>query len=187
VASLTAAPLVSAVGATLTLDQHSGPAGTLVTATYTAPGCGVAATVAFSLDGIGGKQFGTTTMNVTTCSASLKFAVTGAAGAHQIFGYVPNSGAPVASSPFTILGAPPPTATPVPTPVATPTPPPTPTPTPVPTATPAAQAGNSLLGNLLVPGLIAIIALLAIALIVVLILARRNRPDKPKGDAPPGS
>jgi hypothetical protein len=62
--------------------------------------------VAFSLDGIAGHQFGTTTLNPATCSASLTFPVAGGAGAHQIFGYVPNSGAPVASAPFTILAAP---------------------------------------------------------------------------------
>jgi hypothetical protein len=180
----------AAAAASVVLSRASGTAGTSVTATYTAPGCGsdVAATVAFALDDFTGHQFGTTTMNPATCSASLAFPVSGSAGAHRIVGYVPNSGAPVASAPFTILAAPPaPTPTPEPTP--TPTPPPTPTPTltPTPTATPAAAARSSsgILNSLLVPGLIAIIALLIIAVAVLFILLRRSRSRDALGTGPP--
>jgi hypothetical protein len=191
-----AVPLVTlttvraAGAATVVLSRGSGAAGTPVTATYSAPGCGggVASTVAFSLDGIAGHQFGSTTLNPATCTAILTFPVSGSPGAHQIFGYVPNSGAPVASAPFTILASPPPTATPVstptPTPVPTSTPTPTPTPTLTPTASPIAQS-SSLLGSLLVPILIGIILLLLIALVVLLLLLRRRRSaDSPESQPP---
>ena len=180
---------VSAAGAaSVVLSRASGAAGTPVTATYSAPGCGggAAATVAFSLDSIAGHQFGSTILNPSTCTAILTFPVSGSPGAHQIFGYVPNSGAPVASAPFTILGAPPATATPVSTPTPTPTPTPAPTPTPTPSATPAAQS-STLLGSLLVPMLIAIILLLLIALVVLLVLLRRRRSADGQGSQPPGS
>jgi hypothetical protein len=191
VASLSAvADVHAAAAATVVLSRASGTAGTPVTATYTAPGCGsdVAATVAFALDDFTGHQFGNTTMNTATCSASLTFPVSGSAGAHRIVGYVPNSGAPVASAPFTILAAPPaPTPTPEPTPTPTPTPTSTPTLTATPTATPAAAARSSsgIFNSLLVPGLIAIIALLIIAVVVLFILLRRGRSREEPGSGPP--
>ncbi|MBJ7596752.1 hypothetical protein [Candidatus Nephthysia bennettiae] len=180
----------AAAAATVVLSRASGTAGTPVTATYTAPGCGggVAATVAFALDDFTGHQFGTTTMNPATCSASLTFPVAGSAGGHRIVGYVANSGAPVASAPFTILAAPPaPPPTPEPTPTPTPTPIPTPTLTPTPTATPAAaaQSSSGIVNSLLVPGLIAIIALLIIAVVVLLVLLRRRRSRDDLGTGPP--
>jgi hypothetical protein len=168
----------AAGAATVVLSRASASAGTPVTATYTAPGCGgVASTVAFSLDGIGGPRFGTTTLDLATCSARLTFPISGSAGAHQIFGYVPNSGAPIASAPFTILAAPPATPTPTLAPTPIPTPSETPVPTPTPTATPgpAAQSANGFLNGLLVPALIALIVLLIIAIVVLLVLLRRNR------------
>jgi hypothetical protein len=170
---------VQAAGAaTVVLSRASGSVGTPVTATYTAPGCGgVASTVAFSLDSIGGHQLGSTSLNLGSCSAVATFPISGSAGPHQIFGYVPNSGAPVASAPFTILAAPPgtPTPTAIPTPLPTPTPTPTPVPTPTPTATPAAQNSTGFLNGLLVPALIALIVLLIILIVVLLVLLRRNR------------
>jgi hypothetical protein len=192
-ASLSAVRAVqAAAAATVVLSRPSGAPGTPVSATYTAPGCGggVAATVAFSLDGITGHQFGTTTLNPATCSASLTFPISGSAGAHQVFGYVPNSGAPVASAPFTILAAPAtPTPTPEPTPTATPTPTPTPSLTPTPTATPAAAAKSSsgIFDTLLVPGLIAIIVLLILAVAVLFVLLRRNRSRNDPGSGPPAA
>ena len=176
--------------ATLTLDRSSGPTGTPVTATYTAPGCGseVAATVAFSLDGITGPQFGTSSMNTATCSATLKFAVSAAPGAHQIFAYVPNSGAPVASAQFTVLAPQPaPQTTPVspPTPVPTqaPSPSPSQTPSPSPVAARSAGAGTGL-SDFLLPLLIGIILVLLALLVVLLVLLRRSRARNASGSGP---
>lgn len=176
--------------ATLTLDRSSGPTGTSVTATYTAPGCGseVAATVAFSLDGITGTQFGTSSMNTATCSATLRFAVSAAPGAHQIFAYVPNSGAPVATAQYSVLApqttpASPPT--PVPPPTASPPSPLAPSPSQTPSSSPvAARAAGTGLNDFLLPLLIGIILLLLALLVVLLVLLRRSRARNASGSGP---
>lgn len=184
-------------GASLVLDRNSGQVGTLVSATYTAPGCGpdVSSTVAFSLDSIAGRQFGTSTMNPSTCSSTLKFAISGSPGVHQVFGYIPNSGAPVGSAPFTILS--PPDPTPVLVPTSAPTPVPTPVASPSATAVLASQNPSSSpiavrsaahadrgLNGFLVPLLIALIILLVAALVILLVMLRSKSASNRAGPGP---